>query len=135
VERLGLFRVAPAVRVEHFEWFRVVRLLSDDSTCRSATVILIIDSILYARISDPGPGMPEYTFAPAPSPRALWDAENERDWAVGYAGHLHANATHGMLKNRDLVALREAAGKDDDRWYAYADSFGILVTLVANLII
>jgi len=79
--------------------------------------------------------MPEYTFAPAPSPRALWDAENERDWAVGYAGHLNTNATCGMLKNRDLVALREAAGEHDDRWYAYADSFGLLVTLVANLVI
>ncbi|RYP11254.1 hypothetical protein DL765_007834 [Monosporascus sp. GIB2] len=106
-----------------------------ESRRRSATVILIIDGILHARISEPGPAMPEYAFAPAPSPRALWDAENELDWAAGYAGHLHANAMHGMLKNRDLVALKEAAGEQDGRWYAYADSFGLLVTLAANLIV
>lgn len=79
--------------------------------------------------------MPEYTFAPAPSPRELWGAENELDWAAGYAGHLRANATHGMLRNGDLVALKEAAGEQHDRWYAYADSFGVLVTLAANLIV
>jgi hypothetical protein len=79
--------------------------------------------------------MPEYPSAPAPSPRALWDAENELDWAVGYTNHLQTNALHGMLKNRDLVSLKEAAGEQDDRWYAYADSFGYLVTLAINLII
>ena len=96
---------------------------------------MIIDSILYARISEPGPAMADYTIAPAPSPRALWEATDELVWAAGYAGHLHTNAAHGMLKNRDLVTLRQAAGENDDRWYAYADSFGVLVTLVANLII
>lgn len=64
----------------------------------------------------------------------LWNSENEMDWAVGYKDYLHKNATHGMLKNCDLVQLKAAAGKQDDRWYAYADSFGLLVTLTANMI-
>ncbi|TPX17041.1 uncharacterized protein E0L32_012298 [Thyridium curvatum] len=107
-----------------------------ESRRRSATVIYIIDSILYARISEPGPGMPEYNHAPAPSPLTLWNAENESDWTAGYANYLHANTADGMLKNADLVALREAAtGNQNERWYAYADSFGLLVTLTANLII
>ncbi|KAH8894457.1 hypothetical protein GQ53DRAFT_820847 [Thozetella sp. PMI_491] len=105
-----------------------------ESRRRAATVFLIIDSILHARVSDPPPTMPEYAFAPAPSPLALWNAENELDWALCYADHLNVNAMHGMLKNGDLVALKEAAGEQHDRWYAYADSFGILVTLAANLI-
>ena len=79
--------------------------------------------------------MPEYSIAPAPSPRALWDAQNERDWTTGYAGHLHANAMHGMLRNGDLVTLKEANGEQHDRWYAYADSFGLLVTIAADLIV
>lgn len=65
----------------------------------------------------------------------LWHAENEMDWAVDYAEYLHKNAVHGMLRNGDLVELKEAAGKQHDRWYAYADSFGLLVTLVANMIV
>lgn len=80
--------------------------------------------------------MPEYNHAPAPSPLTLWNAENELDWTAGYASYLHANTTHGMLKNADLVALREAAtGNQNERWYAYADCFGLLVTLTANMII
>lgn len=103
--------------------------------CRSATVILIVDSILHVRIAEAPKAMPDYPSAPAPSPRALWDAESELDWAVGYAGHLDANARHGMLRNGDLVALKEEAGDQNDRWYEYADSFGLLVTLAARLII
>ena len=78
--------------------------------------------------------MPEFPLVPAPSPGTLWGAENEVDWAVGYARHLRANATHGMLRNGDLIALKESVGDQHDRWYAYADSFGLLVTLVADLI-
>ncbi|KAI1869945.1 uncharacterized protein JN550_005535 [Neoarthrinium moseri] len=106
-----------------------------ESRRRSATIFLIIDSILHARIADPAPSMPEYTSSPAPCPSALWVAESERDWTVNYAGHLQTNAALGMLTNGDLVALKEAAGEQHDRWYAYADSFGLLVTLAANLII
>ncbi|KAF2097853.1 hypothetical protein NA57DRAFT_57031 [Rhizodiscina lignyota] len=91
--------------------------------------------IMDAPITAPSPAMPEYSCSPAPSPMTLWNAENEMDWAVDYAEYLHKNAVHGMLKNGDLVELKEAAGKQHDRWYAYADSFGLLVTLVANMII
>ncbi|KAM5375402.1 hypothetical protein ACJZ2D_005963 [Fusarium nematophilum] len=86
-----------------------------ESRRRCATVFLIIDGILHARISDPSPAMPEFTFAPAPSPGTLWGAESEVDWAVSYAGHLRANATHGMLRNGDLVALKESVGDQHDR--------------------
>jgi len=65
----------------------------------------------------------------------LWHAENEVDWTVDYAEYLHKNAMHGMLRNADLVGLKEAAGEQHDRWYAYADSFGLLVTLAANMIV
>jgi hypothetical protein len=78
--------------------------------------------------------MPEYSCSPAPSPMTLWRAENELDWGIDYAEYLHKNASHGMLRNGDLVELKEAAGQQHDRWYAYADSFGLLVTLVANMI-
>lgn len=63
----------------------------------------------------------------------LWHAENETDWTVDYAEYLNKNAVHGMLRNGDLVELKEATGKQHDRWYAYADSFGLLVTLTANI--
>lgn len=65
----------------------------------------------------------------------LWHAENETDWAVDYVEYLHKNAIHGMFKNGDLAELKESAGKQHDRWYDYADSFGLLVTLAADMII
>jgi hypothetical protein len=105
-----------------------------ESRRRCSTVVLILDSIVQARLTDKKPCMVGYDVAPAPSPRALWDAESEGDWIVGYAGHLKANSDKGIIKNKDLVWLRETNGQDD-RWYAYADSFGLLVTLVANLIL
>lgn len=64
----------------------------------------------------------------------MWRAENEFDWTVDYTEYLHKNMMYGMLRNGDLVKLRETAGSHHDRWYAYADSFGLLVTLVANII-
>ncbi|KFA80613.1 hypothetical protein S40288_10050 [Stachybotrys chartarum IBT 40288] len=105
-----------------------------ESRRRTATAFIIINGIFHAQIVTPPPNMPEYATSPAPSPMMLWDAQNETDWATEYADHLHRNAIHGMLKNRDLVELKEAAGKQHDRWYASADSFGLLVTLAANMI-
>ncbi|CAJ2505222.1 Uu.00g126160.m01.CDS01 [Anthostomella pinea] len=105
-----------------------------ESRRRTATAFIIIDGILHTQITNPPPTMPEYSSSPAPSPTQLWQAENEMDWAAGYAEYLHANAVHGMLKNGDLVKLKEEAGGQHDRWYAYADSFGLLVTLAANMI-
>jgi hypothetical protein len=64
----------------------------------------------------------------------LWQAENETDWAVDYTEYQYQNAVHGMLKISDLVQLKERAGRQNDRWYAYADSLGLLVTLAADLI-
>jgi hypothetical protein len=81
----------------------------------------------------PSQAMPEYSRSPAPSPITMWHAENEMKWTVDYAEHLYKNATHGILRNCDLVELKVSAGKQNDRWYAYADSFGLLVTLVADL--
>lgn len=78
--------------------------------------------------------MPEYSSSPAPSPLKLWHADTELDWAVDYAEYLHGNAMHGMLRNSDLTELKESSGKQHNRWYAYADSFGLLVTLAANMI-
>lgn len=102
---------------------------------RTATAVLIINSIIYAQITSPSQAMPEYPLSPAPSPIKMWRAETEFDWTVDYAEYLHGNIMHGMLRNVDLVELKEAAGSRHDRWYAYADSFGLLVTLVANMII
>jgi hypothetical protein len=64
----------------------------------------------------------------------LWQAENETDWAVDYTEYQYQNAVHGMLKISDLVQLKERSGRQNDRWYAYADSLGLLVTLAADLI-
>lgn len=64
----------------------------------------------------------------------LWRAENETDWAVDYTEYQYQNAVHGMLKIGDLVQLKGRAGKQNDGWYAYADSLGLLVTLAADLI-
>jgi hypothetical protein len=105
-----------------------------ESRRRCTTVVLILDSIVQARVTGHSPRRCDYDTAPAPSPRALWDAESEGDWARDYAGHLRANADQGMVQNRDLIGLREATSQHD-RWYAYADSFGLLVTLVSNLIL
>lgn len=44
------------------------------------------------------------------------------------------NARHGIIRNKDLVDLKKAIGDQHDRWYTYADSFDLLVTLVADLI-
>ncbi|KAF4987225.1 hypothetical protein FDECE_15536 [Fusarium decemcellulare] len=104
-----------------------------ESRRRCSTAFLIIDKILYTRVSDPGSVMTEFTFVPAPSPATLWGAENEVDWAASYRRYLRENATHGMVRNGDLVALKGSAGDQHDRWYAYADSFGLLVTLAADL--
>lgn len=101
---------------------------------RCAIVFLIIDETLHARVSDPNPEMSEFTFAPAPSPGKLWSAESEEDWAICRAGYLQADAVHGVLRNRDLIALKECVGDHRDRWYASADSFGLLVTMVADMI-
>lgn len=101
---------------------------------RTATTVLIINSIVNAHIVTNAAHMPEYSCSPAPSPMMLWHAENEMDWAVDYAEHLHKNAAHGILRNGDLVEMKEASGKEHDSWYAYADSFGLLVTLVANMV-
>jgi hypothetical protein len=101
---------------------------------RTATAVLIINSIIHAQITPRSQAMPEYSRSPAPSPIAMWRAENEFDWTFDYAEYLHKNSVHGMLRNGDLVELKEAAGSHHDRWYAYADSFGLLVTLVANMI-
>lgn len=105
-----------------------------ESRRRTATTVLIINSIIHAQITTPSQAMPEYSYSPAPSPITVWRAENEFDWTVDYAEYLHRNIMHGMLRNGDLVELKEAAGSHHDRWYAYADSFGLLVTLVANMI-
>ncbi|RYP48886.1 hypothetical protein DL768_005310 [Monosporascus sp. mg162] len=86
-----------------------------ESRRRTATAVLIINSIVHVQIKTPSPVMPEYSYSPAPSPMTLWHAENETDWAVDYAEYLHKNAMHGMLKNGDLVELKEAAGKQHDR--------------------
>ncbi|RYP69138.1 hypothetical protein DL771_006232 [Monosporascus sp. 5C6A] len=90
-----------------------------ESRRRTATAVLIINSIVHAQIRTPSPVMPEYSYSPAPSPMTLWHAENETDWAVDYAEYLHKNAMHGMLKNGDLVELKEAAGKQHDRCESY----------------
>ncbi|ROW13655.1 hypothetical protein VPNG_04586 [Cytospora leucostoma] len=90
--------------------------------------------ILHAQITTPSSAMPEYSSSPAPSPMKLWHAKNEFDWAVDYAEYLHENTMHGMLRNGDLTELKETGGKQHDRWYAYADSFGLLVTLAAKMI-
>lgn len=84
----------------------------------------------------PPSAIPEYANLPAPSPKTMWNAENETDWTACYADYLHRNSLHGMLKNCDLIELKEVAGKreQDHRWYGYADSFGLLVTLAANII-
>jgi hypothetical protein len=100
---------------------------------RTATAVLIINSIIHAQIVTPSQTMPEYSHLPAPSPITLWHADNEMDWTTNYTEYLHTNTMHGMLKNGDLVQLKEATGKQHDRWYAHADSFGLLVTLVANM--
>ncbi|KAH8649293.1 hypothetical protein BX600DRAFT_517669 [Xylariales sp. PMI_506] len=71
-----------------------------ESRRRTATAILIINSILHAQITAPSQAMPEYSCSPAPSPLTLWHAENEADWAADYAEYLHKNAMHGMLRNR-----------------------------------
>lgn len=78
--------------------------------------------------------MPEFSCFPAPSPGTLWRAQNESDWTSSYGKYLDANAEHGMLKNGDLIALKNSVGGQHDRWYGHADSFGILVTLVADII-
>jgi hypothetical protein len=96
--------------------------------------MLIIQSILHAQITSPSPAMPDFSYSPAPAPMAMWHAKNEIDWAAGYAEHTHNNVMHGMIRIGDLVELKEAAGKQHDRWYAHADSFGLLVTLASDMI-
>ena len=78
--------------------------------------------------------MPEYSESPAPSPKTLWDAQNELDWITRYSDHVHENVISGILKNGDLVEMKSGTSERHDRWYAHADSFGLLVTLAADLI-
>ena len=95
---------------------------------------MIVNSVCHAQVSECPQTMPEYPDSPAPSPKAIWHAEETSEWAMSYASYLHENAMHGTLKVADLVELKTAAGKQPDRWYPYADSFGLLVTMVANLL-
>ncbi|CAG9956569.1 unnamed protein product [Clonostachys rosea f. rosea IK726] len=106
----------------------------NESRRRTASTVFVITRILHAQVSPLSDNMPEYSHSPAPSPMKLWQAENETDWAVDYTEYQYQNAVHGMLKISDLVQLKERAGRQNDRWYAYADSLGLLVTLAADLI-
>jgi hypothetical protein len=133
MEGLGIFRIASSVSVVPDEYHEV-RRTQLTGPIRTATAVLIINSIIHAQIMTPPQAMPEYSHSPAPSPITMWCAENEFDWTVDYAEYLHRNTTHGMLRNGDLAELKEGTGSHHNRWYAYADSFGLLVTLVANMI-
>jgi len=130
MEGLDISRIASTVSAMPHE----VRRSNLTRFIRTATAVLIINSIIHAQITAPPQTMPEYSRSPAPSPMTMWHAEDEIKWTIDYTEYLHKNAMHGMLEIGDLVELKEAAGKQPDRWYAYADSFGLLVTLVANLI-
>jgi hypothetical protein len=133
MEGLGIFRIASSVSVVP-DVYPEVRQTQLTRFIRAATAVLIINSIIHAQITTPSQAMPEYPYSPAPSPITMWRAENEFDWTVDYTEYLRKNMMYGMLRNGDLVKLKEAAGSHHDRWYAYADSFGLLVTLVANMI-
>ncbi|PVH98671.1 hypothetical protein DM02DRAFT_615606 [Periconia macrospinosa] len=106
-----------------------------ESRRRTATIALIITSVIHAQVTTPCHAIPEYNRSLAPSPKALWHAENEMDWVVGYTDYLDANAAHGMLRNSDLVGLKGVAGEQHNRWYAHADSFGHFVTLMSDMIV
>ncbi|CAI6077121.1 unnamed protein product [Clonostachys chloroleuca] len=106
----------------------------NESRRRTSSTVVVITRILHAQVSPPFETMTEYSHFPAPSPMKLWRAENETDWAVDYTEYQYQNAMHGMLKIGDLVQLKGRAGKQNDGWYAYADSLGLLVTLAADLI-
>lgn len=82
---------------------------------RTATTVLIINGILHAQITTQSWAMPEYSSSPAPSLMKLWHAKNELDWAVDYAGYIHKNAMHGMLRNSGLTELKKTGGKQHDR--------------------
>jgi hypothetical protein len=133
MEGLGIFRIASSVSVVPDE-YPEVRQTQLIRFIRTTTSVLIINSIIHAQVTTPSQAMPEYSCSPAPSPITMWHAENEFDWTVDYTEYLHKNIMYGMLKNSDLVKLKEEAGSHHDRWYAYADSFGLLVTLVADII-
>jgi hypothetical protein len=128
MERLGILRIAASVSISFMR-----PVYSQLIVCSAATAMLIINRIVHAQITPIPLTMPEYPYSPAPSPKGLWNAGNETDWSVDYAEYLHRNAMHGMLKNGDLVRLKEAAGEQHDRWYAHADSFGLLVTLASSV--
>ncbi|CAG9981237.1 unnamed protein product, partial [Clonostachys byssicola] len=106
----------------------------NESRRRTSSTVVVITRILHAQISPPSEGMTEYSHFPAPSPMKLWRAENEADWAIDYTEYQYQNAVHGMLKIGDLVQLKGRVGNQNDGWYAYADSLGLLVTLAADLI-
>jgi hypothetical protein len=133
MEGLDISRIASTVSAAPGEYPKVSRI-NLTRFIRTATAVLIINSIIHAQIMTPLQAMPEYSRSPAPSPTTMWHAENETNWTIDYTEYLHKNAMHGMLEIGDLVELKEVAGTQPDRWYAYADSFGLLVTLVANLI-
>ena len=131
MEGLDISRIAATVSVDEYPKVGRTNLTR---FIRTTTAVFIINGIIHAQITTPPSTMPEYSHSPAPSPMTMWHAENEANWTVDYTEYLRKNAIHGMLEIGDLVEMKEAAGKQPDRWYAYADSFGLLATLVANLI-
>lgn len=78
--------------------------------------------------------MPDYATSPAPSPKTLWYAEKETDWATHYANHLHKSFLHSTLRICDLVEFKNAVGTEHNQWYTYADSFSLLTILAANIV-
>jgi hypothetical protein len=74
-------------------------------------------------------------MAPVPASKLLWRAETETEWEEQWEKE---NAMHGILRNGDLVKLKNSVEENRrhsewDRWYAGTDELGLLVVLAADL--
>jgi hypothetical protein len=86
------------------------------------------------------PRPPGFAVAPLPASKLLWRAKNVNEWEQEWSREVKETPIHGMLKNGDLVKLKNGCEQsnlrraDWDLWYSKADELGILAVLSANLI-
>jgi hypothetical protein len=84
----------------------------------------------------PCPPPEDYAIAPVPASKLLWRAESKMEWEEQWEKE---NAMHGILRNGDLVKLKNGVEEEHrryaewDRWYAGTDELGFLVVLAADL--
>jgi hypothetical protein len=85
------------------------------------------------------PHLPNFALSPLPANKLLWRAKDAEEWELEWANVVKETSIHGILKNGDLVKLKDSFQEpnfrkvDWDNWYSGADELGILAVLSANL--